>query len=153
MEKYDLRKFVLFPILGLSLIGFLVVLFGKFAGFWLTGDYTGERYSCLFCEYGTFIDIVSIILILILLSIVGQVIVVLNEILPKPLIKFNLSLLGLLLAIGTIIFSIVGLVGFGFVYSDYEWWPEAGFYAGIITGVFNGFLFAVKFISKFVKKS
>ncbi|QEE15448.1 hypothetical protein DSAG12_01273 [Promethearchaeum syntrophicum] len=151
MEKYDVRKFILFPILGISFIGFLVVLFSKFAGFWLTGYYTGERYSCLFCEYGTFIDIASIVIIL--LSILGQIIVVLNEILPKQLIKIDLSLVGLLFAIGTIIFSIVGLVGFGIVYSDYEWWPEAGFYASIITGVFNGLLFAVKFVSKFVKKN
>jgi len=151
MEKYDLKKLILFPILCISFIGFLVVLFGKFAGFWLTGYYSGERYSCIFCEYGTFIDIASIVIIL--LSIIGQIFVVINEILPKPLIKIDLSLLGLLFAIGTFIFSIVGLVGFGIVYSDSEWWPEAGFYAGIITGVFNGFLFAVKFGSKFIKKS
>ncbi len=151
MEKYDLKKIILFPILGISFIGFLVVLFGKFAGFWLTGYFTGERYSCLFCEYGTFIDIASIVLIL--FSIIGQIFVVLNEILPKPLIKVDLSLLGLLFAIGTFILSIIGLVGFGIVYSEFEWWPEAGFYAGIITGVFNGFLFAVKFGSKFIKKN
>ena len=151
MEKYDLKKIILFPILGISFIGFLVVLFGKFAGFWLTGYYTGERYSCLFCEYGTFIDIASIVLIL--FSIIGQIFVVLNEILPKPLIKVDLSLLGFLFAIGTFILSIIGLVGFGIVYSEFEWWPEAGFYAGIITGVFNGFLFAVKFGSKFIKKN
>ncbi len=151
MEKYDLKKIILFPILGISFIGFLVVLFGKFAGFWLTGYFTGERYSCLFCECGTFIDIASIVLIL--FSIIGQIFVVLNEILPKPLIKVDLSLLGLLFAIGTFILSIIGLVGFGIVYSEFEWWPEAGFYAGIITGVFNGFLFAVKFGSKFIKKN
>ena len=151
MEKYDLKKIILFPILGISFIGFLVVLFGKFAGFWLTGYYTGERYSCLFCEYGTFIDIASIVLIL--FSIIGQIFVVLNEILPKPLIKVDLSLLGFLFAIGTFILSIIGLVGFGIVYSEFEWWPEAGFYAGIITGVFNGFLFAVKFGSKYIKKN
>ena len=88
-----------------------------------------------------------------MLSIIGQIFVVLNEILPKQLIKIDLSLVGLLYAIGTIIFSIVGLVGFGIVYSDYEWWLEAGLYAVIITGVFNRFLFAVKFVSKFVKKN
>ena len=148
MEKYDLRKLVLFPILLLSFIGFLVVLFGKFAGFWLEGYYSGERYSCLFCEYGTFIDIASIVLIL--FSIIGQVLIVLHEILPKPLIKFDLSPLGFLLAVGTVIFSVVGLVGFGIVYSGFEWWPEAGFYAGVITGVINGFLFAVKFVLKFI---
>ena len=146
-----MKKIILFGILCISVIGFLVVLFGDFAGFWLTGYGAGERYSCLSCEYTPIIDIISIVVILLL--ILGQIFIALNEILPKQLIKIDLSLVGLLFAIGTIIFSIVGLVGFGIVYSDYEWWPEAGFYASIITGVFNGFLFAVKFVSKFVKKN
>ena len=132
MDQYDLKKITLFGILGISFIGFLVVLFGDFAGFWLTGYYTGERYSCLSCEYGTFVDIASIVLILLL--ILGQIFVVLNEILPKQLINNDLTLLGLLFAIGTIIFTVIGLIGFGVAYSEYEWWPEAGFYAGIITG-------------------
>lgn len=146
MEKYDLKKITLFGILGISFIGFLVVLFGDFAGFWLTGYYTGERYSCLFCEYGTFVDMASIVLIL--FSILGQIFVVLNEILPKQIIKKDLSLFGLLFAIGTIIFTVIGLIGFGISYSNFEWWPEAGFYAGIITGLINGFLFALKFKKK-----
>ena len=94
----------------------------------------------------TFVDIASIVLILLL--IIGQIFVVLNEILPKQLINNDLTLLGLLFAIGTIIFTVIGLIGFGVAYSEYEWWPEAGFYAGIITGLINGFLFTVKFYKK-----
>ena len=145
MEKYDLKKITSYGILGISFIGFLVVLFEWFAGFWLP-FYAEERYSCLFCEYGTFVDITSMVLILLL--IIGQIFVVLNEILPKQIIEKDLTLFGLLFAIGTIIFTIIGLIGFGVAYSEYEWWPEAGFYAGIITGLFNGFLFTVKFKQK-----
>jgi hypothetical protein len=146
MEKSELKKIILFGILGISVIGFFVVLLGDFAGFWLTGYYTGERYSCLFCEYGTFIDIASVVLIISL--ILGQIFIALNESLPKQIIEKDLTLFGLLFAIGTIIFTVIGLIGFGIAYSEYEWWPEAGFYAGIITGLINGFLFALKFKKK-----
>ena len=145
MEKYDLKKITLFGILGISIIGFFVVLLEWFAGFWLP-FYAEERYSCLTCEYGTFIDIASQVLILLL--ILGQIFVVLNDILPKQIIEKDLTLFGLLFAIGTIIFTVIGLIGFGIAYSEFEWWPEAGFYAGIITGIINGFLFALKFRKK-----
>ena len=146
MEDLDLKKIILYGIFGISVSGFFVVLLEYFAGFWLTGYYTGERYSCLSCEYGTFTDMASQVLILLL--ILGQLFIALNEILPKQFIEKDLSLLGLILAIGTFIFTVIGLIGFGIAYSEYEWWPEAGFYAGIITGLINGFLFAVKFKQK-----
>ena len=141
MENSDLKKITSFGILGISIIGFFVVLTEWFAGFWLP-FYAEERYSCLTCEYWTFIDLASQVLILLL--IIGQFFVVLNDILPKQIIEKDLTLFGLLFAIGTIIFTVIGLIGFGVAYSEYEWWPEAGFYAGIITGLINGFLFALK---------
>ena len=145
MENSDLKKITLFGILGISIIGFFVVLTEWFAGFWLP-FYAEERYSCLTCEYWTFIDLASQVLILLL--IIGQFFVVLNDILPKQIIEKDLTLFGLLFAIGTIIFTVIGLIGFGVAYSEYEWWPEAGFYAGIITGLINGFLFALKLKKK-----
>jgi succinate dehydrogenase hydrophobic anchor subunit len=131
-------------VLIISLIGIILVVIGSFAGFYLTGPYSGYRYSCLYCEYSTPLDFIAQILIIILL--VTQGIIGMNEVISEGfLAKINifkvLKNYALYLSILTIIFSIVGIISFGATYGEYDWWPETGFYAGLISGLLNSILF------------
>ena len=79
-----------------------------------------------------------------LILLITQVIVVLNDLVPKRFIKMDLDKLGIVLAFFTIIFAIIGLASFGAEYSEFEWWPSEGFYGGIIAGLLNTILFFLK---------
>jgi hypothetical protein len=76
-----------------------------------------------------------------------QIIVVLNELLPKRFVEKDLSIVGLGLAGLTILFAIIGIASFGAEYNDIvsEWWPDTGFYGGIIAGLLNLILFTLKY--------
>jgi len=127
-------------ILVLSIIGIILIAAFSFAGFDLPSY--GSRYSCLDCEYTTDGDLAAQVVMLILL--ISQVVVVLNDLVPKRFIKIDLNKLGIILAFFTIIFAIIRLAAFGGEYSEYEWWPETGFYGGIIAGLLNTILFFLK---------
>jgi len=71
-------------------------------------------------------------------------IIALNELVPNKFIKKDLTKYGFLLSIITIVFAIAGLASFGIAYSEYEWWPEMGFYAIIIGGILNTIFFFLK---------
>jgi len=127
-------------ILVISIIGIILMAAFEFAAFYLgAGNY---RYSCLDCGYATPADLAAQIFVLILLLI--QIIIALNDLLPKRFLEKDLDKIGMILAVLTIVFVIIGLGAFGIAYSEYEWWPETGFYGGIIAGVLNTVLFFLK---------
>ncbi|TKJ23038.1 MAG: hypothetical protein CEE43_04800 [Promethearchaeota archaeon Loki_b32] len=128
-------------ILVLSVIGLILLAALDFAAFDLNGS--GTRWSCLSCEYSTTGDIIAQVVILILLIL--QIVIALNELLPKRLIEKDLNLIGMILACLTILFVIIGIASFGIEYSEYYWWPETGFYGAIIAGILNLALFFLKF--------
>ena len=83
-----------------------------------------------------------------LILLIIQIVVVLNELLPKKFIEKDLDIYGILLAGFTILFAIIGIVSFGIAYDAYSWWPETGFYGGIIAGILNTILFFLKYKNK-----
>ena len=131
-------------ILVISIVGIILLSAFAFAGFYLGGG--NYRYSCFDCEYAGPIDLTAQIFILILLIV--QIIIALNDLIPKRFIKQDLTKIGLILAGLTIVWVIIGIAGFGATYSEYEWWPETGFYGSIIAGLLNTVLFFLKFKNK-----
>lgn len=128
-------------ILVLSFIGLILLAALDFAAFDYNGS--GTRWSCLTCEYSTVGDLIAQVVILILLIL--QVIIAVNELLPKRFIEKDLNQIGMILAGLTILFVIIGIASFGIVYSEYYWWPETGFYGAIIAGTLNLILFFLKY--------
>ena len=131
-------------ILVLSLIAIIVMAIFDFMGLYIGGG--NYRYSCLDCEYATAGDLAMQILAIIFF--VLQIIIALNDLLPKSFIKRDLSAIGLFLAALTIIVVIIGANIFIATYSEIETWPEIGFYFGLIGGIINGVLFFLKFLMK-----
>ena len=127
-------------ILVLSIIGIILVATQYFASVYYMGYY---RHSCLDCEYATAGDLAAQVLILILLIV--QIVIALNDLLPNRFIEKNLDQIGIILGGLTILFTIIGLGAFGIAYSEYEWWPETGFYGAIIAGILNFILFFLKY--------
>ena len=127
-------------ILILSIIALIMLLIGPFAGFYYTGY--GNRYSCLGCEYYTDVDLTSQIIILILLIL--QIVISLNELLPNRFISKDMTLIGLILAISTFSFALIGLISFGVYYSEFDWWADLGFYGTLVGGLLNAILFFLK---------
>jgi len=127
-------------ILILSIIGLIMVIIGPFAELDIGGG--SIRASCLDCGYSTPVDYAAQIIILILFII--QIIIALNELLPNPFIKQDITKYGMYIAILTLIFAIVGLAAFGISYAFYYWWPELGFYGSAVGGVLNTVLFYLK---------
>jgi len=128
-------------ILVFSIIGLILMLAFDFAAMDIGGG--NWRYSCLLgCEYYSTGDLIAQIVVLILLII--QIIIVLNELLPNKFLDKDLDKIGMILAVLTIVFVVIGLGSFGITYSENEWWPETGFYGGIIAGLINAVLFFLK---------
>ena len=124
-------------VLVVSLVGIILVAVSYFAGFYYTGY--GNRYSCLDCEYSTGGDLTAQIFMIILLII--QIVFVVNELLPNRFIPYDLTKIGMGLAALTMVFAFIGLGSFGAEYSEYDWWPETGFYGGVFSGLINVILF------------
>ncbi len=126
-------------ILVLSIIGIILMATQYFASL-----YTGSYYyhSCLDCTYATGGDLAAQIIMLIFL--VVQIVIVINDLLPNKFIQKDLDKFGLLLAGCTVLLAIIGLATFGIAYEAYEWWPDTGFYGGIIAGILNTILFFLK---------
>ena len=124
-------------ILVLSVIAIVTELIGPFAGFYLGGGY--YRWSCLDCGYSTPLDYALQIIIIILFVI--QIVIALNELLPKPFIPMDVTKFGIYLALLSWVFAIIGLASFGIAYMAFEWWPELGFYGMVVGGVLNTILF------------
>ena len=135
-EQRNIDPFSLM-ILVLSVIAIITEIIGPFAGFYYSGY--GNRYSCLDCGYSTGVDLALQILVLILFVI--QIVIALNELLPKKFIPMDVTKYGMYIAITSIAFAVIGLASFGITYSWYEWWPELGFYGLVIGGVLNTILF------------
>ncbi|MEJ2251820.1 MAG: hypothetical protein P8Y70_10595 [Candidatus Lokiarchaeota archaeon] len=134
-------------ILVIGIIGLIMVLIGPFAGFYLTGPYAGNRYSCLFgCEYWTTADLIAQIIIIIFLLL--QIFFAVNDLLPNKIIDKNFDKLGLVSALIIILFAIIGIAAFGIYYSEFYWWAESGFYGGIVAGIINMILFFLKIKNK-----
>jgi len=131
-------------ILILSIIAIVLVAIGPFAGFYYGGY--GDRYSCLGCEYWTAGDLIAQIFILILFII--QVVIALNNLLPKKFISIDLTKYSLYIAITTFALAIIGLISFGTTHIGDEWWPELGFYGSVVGGFLNTILFFLKQKSK-----
>ena len=127
-------------ILIFSILAIILEIIGPFAYFYLGGG--NYRYSCLDCEYSTGLDYTMQILAIILLVI--QIIIALNELVPNKFIKMDVTKYGMVLAILTLLFAIIGIASFGIVYAFYEWWPDLGFYALLIGGLINTILFFLK---------
>jgi len=128
-------------ILVLSIIGIILIATQYFASFYLGAGY--YRHSCLDCGYATGVDLAAQVMMIVLFII--QIIIVINDLLPNRFVEKNLSVIGLGLAALTILFSIIGIAAFGAEYSAFEWWPEAGFYGGIVGGLLNTVLFYLKY--------
>lgn len=131
-------------ILVLSIVGIILIATQYFASFYLGGGY--YRHSCLDCEYATGADLAAQVMMIVLFVI--QIIIVLNDLLPNRFVDKDLSVIGLGLAALTMLFAIVGIASFGAEYSDFEWWPETGFYGGIVGGLLNAVLFFLKYKNK-----
>ncbi len=127
-------------ILVLSIIGIILLATQYFASFYLGAGY--YRHSCLDCEYATSGDLAAQIIMLIFLIV--QIVIVINDLLPNKFIQRDLDKFGLLLAGCTVLLAIIGLATFGIAYEAYEWWPDTGFYGGIIAGILNTILFFLK---------
>ncbi|MFX1360978.1 MAG: hypothetical protein ACFFBT_15085 [Promethearchaeota archaeon] len=136
------RKIDIFSalILTLSIIAIVLEAIGPFAGFYYWGY--GDRYSCLYCDYWTTVDLIAQIFILILFII--QVIIALNDLVPKKFISIDLTKYGLYIAITTFALAIIGLISFGVVHIGDDWWPELGFYGSVVGGILNTILFFLK---------
>jgi hypothetical protein len=136
-------------ILGISFIGFILLLATPFAGLYFDdGFYSGYRYSCFSCGYSVGGDLAMQILVLILF--IGQMVIAINELLPKKFINFDkMNIIGIALAGATILFTIIGLAIFGGVYEFdpdvWSWWPETSFYGGVVGGIVNLVMFILKF--------
>jgi hypothetical protein len=136
MDTPEKKQVFSLTILGLSFIAIILLLTTDFGGFWLTGYYTGERYSCLFCEYGSFFDKIIIVLLIILLA--GQGAIALNSVLPKKFLQQKLEILGMISAGATVFLTIVGGIAIAIEFGDYwEWWLGTAFYTGLIAGIVN----------------
>jgi len=131
-------------VLILSIIALVMLIIGPFGGTWQGGSI--YWYSCLDCENSTIGDYTSQIFILILLIL--QIIIALNELLPKKLISRDMTLFGLLSAIMIFGFSLIGLISFGVYYDYAEWWVDIGFYGPVVAGVINTILFYLKHKNK-----
>jgi hypothetical protein len=132
------KKILYIGIAGFSLVGIILLLTTEFAGFSLVGWYTGDRYSCLTCEYSTPGDLIAIIFGMLLLAI--QFLIALNAIVPTPFIKKDLIRMIPVFGILTIVVMIIGVIAFGITYGEYEWWVETGFYGGVGAGLINTIL-------------
>ncbi|MFX1297953.1 MAG: hypothetical protein ACFFD2_24280 [Promethearchaeota archaeon] len=132
-------------ILVISFIAIILIVIGPFMAFWLP-YYNGVRYSCFTCEYYTLGDLAAQIFAIILFIL--QIIIVLNDLVPKPIIKKNIDFLGMALAGLTIIVVVIGAAIFIITYIEYDSWPELGFYAGVIGGIINVILFVLKYKNK-----
>ena len=132
-------------ILVLSIIGIILIAPFDFAAFYHT-DAAENRWSCLTCEYATAGDLAAMIFMILLLII--QAIVALNDLLPNRFINMDLDKYGMILAGLTMLFAIIGIASFGAAYSEYDWWPEIGFYGGIVAGLLNTILFFLKYRNK-----
>jgi len=131
-------------ILVLSLIGMILLAALDFAAYYLPSY--GNRYSCLGCEYSTDADLAAQVIILVLLII--QIVIALNDLVPNRFIDKDLEKYGMFLAVVTVLFVIIGIASFGAEYSEYEWWPETGFYGAIIAGMLNPILLFLKYKNK-----
>jgi hypothetical protein len=131
-------------ILVISIIGIILLATQYFMSFYLGGG--SYRHACLDCEYSTPLDLAAQVIVLLLLIV--QIIVALNDLIPKRLIEKDLNQFGLLMAVLTIFWVVIGLASFGITYSEYEWWPDTGFYGGIIAGIINTVLFFLKYKNK-----
>lgn len=132
-------------ILVASIVGIILVATQYFASLWTGGNYW---HSCLDCENATPGDLTAQILILIFLII--QIIISLNDLLPKRFIQKDLSVYGMGLAGLTLLFVIIGIAAFGATYDAIvvDWWPDTGFYGSLIAGIVNIVLFYLKFRNK-----
>lgn len=132
-------------ILIVSLIGIILIAATTFAGFYLPGY--GNRFSCLDCEYYSDIDFATQIIMIILFIV--QIVLAINELVPKRFLKFErLDIIGLILSGLTILFAIIGLGAFGIrwgLIGGFEWWPEAGFYGSIGAGIINAIFYFLRF--------
>jgi len=133
-------------ILVLSIIGIILIAAFAFAGFYHTG--VGEnRYSCLDCSYSTPGDLAAQIFMIILLII--QIVIVINDLIPKRFIEKDLAIYGMGLAGLTLLMAIIGIASFAAAYDTlYNWWPDTGFYGGIIARIVNTILFFLKYRNK-----
>lgn len=132
-------------IIIVSLIGIILIAATTFAGFYLPTY--GNRYSCLDCSYYTNVDYAAQIIMIILFII--QIILAINELVPKRFLKFEkLDFIGLILSGLVILFAIIGLGSFGVTWGfvgGYEWWPEAGFYGSFVAGIINAIFYFLRF--------
>ncbi|MHA1617782.1 MAG: hypothetical protein ACTSVZ_00770 [Promethearchaeota archaeon] len=140
-DEFVLRKSKLFNliILGFSFVGFILLIFTDIGGFWLTGPYAGERYSCLFCAYASFFERIAIILLIFLF--LAQNAIGLNNYLSQKFYPKKFETLGMILAGSTIALTILAGISFAIENADYEWWFETAFYYGIVAGIVNFSMF------------
>ena len=142
MDTPEKKRVFSLTIVGLSLIAIILLLTTEFGGFWLTGYYTGERYSCLFCEYGSFFD--KIIIVLLIILFIGQGAISLNNVLPQKYLPQKLETIGMISAGVTAFLTIEGGIAIAIEFSVYwEWWLDTAFYAALITGLVNFILFFI----------
>ena len=129
-------------ILVMSIIAIFLLAALDFGGFYHTGA-GANRYSCLTCEYSSTGDLIAQVVIIILLII--QIGLAINDLLPNKLIEKETDKYGLLLAVLTILFVIIGYASFIVTYDQFDAWPETGFYGTIIAGLVNSILFFLKY--------
>lgn len=131
-------------VLVFSIIALILMLTQYFGALWYTGY--GLRYSCLTCDYATTVDLAAQIVTI--LALIFQIIIALNDLVPKRFIEKDLTTIGLFCAVMSILMMIIGYTGFMLAYWEFDTWPEGGFYAGIIAGIINTIMFLLKYKNK-----
>lgn len=83
-----------------------------------------------------------------MILLVLQIIIAINELLPKKFISKDTTKYGLYIAGLTLIFTIIATISFGVGYIAYDWGPDIGFYGPLVAGILSAIFLYLKLKNK-----